>query len=165
MAISDYFKTLQTGSAPPPVAGGQTGAQQVQSTLNTFMDPNSDYIQNARRRGIEYAATRGLGNSSIAAGAAERSALEAAAPLAQQANAIDQNRENVQMENWLAQQGFNRELAMIPIAGTANILQMMTEYGAQDPELYTPEVVSGFSNFFTQNMGDVFSRYFGGGTG
>ncbi|MEM4546779.1 MAG: hypothetical protein QW328_08485, partial [Nitrososphaerota archaeon] len=45
---------------------------------------NNPYIQNARQRGVEYAARRGGVNTSIAAGASERAAIEAALPIASQ---------------------------------------------------------------------------------
>jgi hypothetical protein len=53
--------------------------------LNTMLDGNGKYIQNARQRGLETAARRGLMNSSIAAGSSERAAIEAASPFAMQA--------------------------------------------------------------------------------
>jgi hypothetical protein len=51
--------------------------------LNGLLSSNNPYVTNARQRGVEQAGARGMLNSSLAAGAAERSAIEAAAPIAQ----------------------------------------------------------------------------------
>lgn len=162
MAISDYFAKLQQGAGAPPV-NPMSGTQQVQEAMSAFTSPNSDYIRNARQRGIEYAATRGGINSSIAAGAAERSALEAATPLAQQALAIDQTKENVATEDWLTQQNFNRALQGQVFSNSMGMLNAVQQYALNDPALYTPDVVSGYSNFFQKNMDDILTQYFGGG--
>lgn len=149
-----------------PFTDALSGSQTVQQGLEAFLNPNSDYIRNARQRGIEYANTRGGINSSIAAGAAERSALEAAAPLAEQAIAIDQNRENALTAQWMANQNFARDLqgqlTMMPLNSSFNMLETLNQYALTDPELYTPAVMSGFTNFFNKNMNDMMSRYFGG---
>jgi len=173
MALSDYYRTLQenissTATPPPNQANLPSGTQMVQSSLQELLSPNSEYIQNARQRGLELAATRGGVNSSIAAGAAERSALEAAAPLAQQAVAIDTQRQQTQQsiinEEWLNQQNFNRtfqgSLAMLPVQSSFGMLQAVQQYALEDPELYTPDVVSGYSNFFNQNMQNILESYF-----
>lgn len=177
MALQDYFTTFLNKQAqaqtPPPVVaqpGQVDGNTQVQNSLEFFLNPNSEYIQNARQRGMEVAATRGGVNSSIAAGNAERAAMEAAMPLVQQAQAIETDREQLTAQaatqNWLNQQSFNREfqgqLAMLPVASSFNMLGAIQQFALQDPALYTPEVVSGYSNFFNQNMNDILSRYFGG---
>ena len=150
---------------------GQTGSQMVQGSLESIMNPNSRYIQQARQRGMEVAATRGGINSSIAAGAAERAALDAAAPMTQAALEIDVSREAsdraANMQNWLGTQGFNREfqgqLAMLPINQATNMLNMVQQFAIQDPALYTPDVVSGYSNFFNENMKNIMSQYFNTG--
>lgn len=162
MPLSNYVTTMQNS----PFAGGPSGAEQVQSNLQTLLDPNSTYIQNARQRGVEYAASRGGLNSSIAAGASERAAIEAAAPLAQQATQIDQSREALMGQDWLANQNFNREIqgaiSLLPVTSAFHMLDTIQQYALRDPELYTPDVVSGYSNFFTQNMTNIMNQYFGG---
>lgn len=60
-----------------------TGNELVQNQMQGLMNRGGAYMQNAARRGLETANRRGLLNSSIAAGSAERSALEAAMPIAQ----------------------------------------------------------------------------------
>lgn len=141
------------------------GTTQVMGSLEAFLAPGSSYIENARRRGIEQAAMRGGVNSSIAAGASERAAIEAAAPLAQQALGIEQAREQVNMENWMSTQNFNRGMQGFFQQGVFNnsmdMLKMIQNMALQDPELYSPEVTSGYSNFFNQNMKDILGRYFG----
>jgi hypothetical protein len=114
MALVNSTYSSQSGSKPigtlqsqnlfyqPPVpansqAGGLQGtdgrgytrnvgqSELANTHLNTMLDGNGAYIQNARRRGLESAARRGMMNSSIAAGNAERAAIEAASPFAMQA--------------------------------------------------------------------------------
>ena len=151
-----------TGASNPFPFANRNYEQELSQSLEHFMNPNSDYIQNARRRGMEVAATRGGINSSIAAGAAERSALDAAVPLAQSAMAARIGQEQVRLSDWAAQQGFNRELASIPFTNSMEMLKGFTGASLADPELYTPEVVSGYTNFFNRTMQDMMQRYFGG---
>jgi hypothetical protein len=128
------------------------------------MDPNSQYIQNARQRGVEYAASRGGLNSSIAAGASERAAIEAATPLVNAALDQQKFRDTLVGQNWLDTQGFNRDfqgqLTMLPIVNSFNMLKSVQDYALQDPALYTPDVVSGYSNFFSQNMNNIMKGFF-----
>ena len=77
-------------SAPAPVRReaastvGQSGQLPgVSGRLNTLLDSDSPYLARARTRGKQYANRRGLLNSSIAAGASEASAIDAALPIAQ----------------------------------------------------------------------------------
>lgn len=161
MALSDYLigqPNLQNRAPRIP-----SGTSQVTGALEQMLSPNSAYIQNARQRGLEQAATRGGINSSIAAGAAERAAIEAAAPLVQQATQLDQTGINAQYENWLAQQNFGRSLFGERFSSSLGMLERIQQYGLEDPELYTPEVLSGFNNFFQQNMQDILRRYFNNG--
>jgi hypothetical protein len=148
-----------------PFQNARDPNEMVQSSLEAMLNPNSQYIQNARQRGVEFAAQRGGINSSIAAGASERSALEAATPLAMKSLDIQENRDNAMTANWLAGMNFNRELqgqlAMAPLNSSLNMLESLNNFALQDPELYTPTVMSGFTNFFNKNMGDMMGRYFG----
>lgn len=169
MALSDFMTNNPYAARP---AQNQPSYQQnlrdpnemVQSSLEAMLDPSSSYIRNARQRGAEYAASRGGINSSIAAGASERSAIEAAAPMAQQALAIQAQREQVQAEDWMSEQNFNRsiqgQIAMLPIQNSFNMLSMVQEAALRDPALYTPAVTSGYSNFFQKNMKDIMDNYF-----
>lgn len=60
-----------------------TGNELVQNQMTGLMNRGGAYMRNAAQRGLETANRRGLLNSSIASGAAERSSLEAAMPIAQ----------------------------------------------------------------------------------
>lgn len=164
MALSNF---MAGPSTPPPFTNQPDPNTMVQSSMEAMLNPNSSYIQNARQRGAEYAATRGGINSSIAAGASERSAIEAAQPLVSQALDIQKTRDLQLGQNWLDTQGFNREfqgqMAMLPVTNSFNMLNQLQQMSMQDPALFTPEVVSGYSNFFNQNMKDIMGQYFGGG--
>lgn len=172
MAISDYVTQGMYSSATTPQqslynpATLQSPDSVVQGSLESMMNPQSSYIQNARQRGVEQAATRGGINSSIAAGASERAAIEAAAPLAQQAVNIQQNREATLADEWASQNNFNRAMigqySQSAFNSSLDMLNMIQQFSLNDPELYTPEVMSGYSNFFNQNMNDILGRYIRG---
>ena len=110
---------------------------------------------------MEVAATRGGVNSSIAAGASERAAIDAAAPLATQSLEIQGARENLNAQNWMNQQDFSRALTGQQFGNTSSMLNFLMQAGIDDPELFTPEVISGYSNFFENNMRDILGKYFG----
>ena len=59
-------------------------ATNAASQLNAITSSNSPYIQLAQQQGMLSAAQRGLQNSSLASGASEAAAVQAAAPLAEQ---------------------------------------------------------------------------------
>lgn len=166
MALEQLFNLNTVGAPVPVTQPAQSGAQTVMRSLDAFTGSSSPYIENARRRGLELAATRGGINSSIAAGAAERSALEAAQPLVQQAVQIDQNNQQLgqqaQYDNWLSQQNFGRALFGQQFTSSLGMLEGLQQAALQDPELYSPETVSGFSNFFNTQMSETLKRYFGG---
>jgi hypothetical protein len=151
---------------PSPYANAPDPNAMVQSSLEAMLNPNSSYIQNARQRGVEYAAERGGLNSSIAAGASERSALEAAQPLVNAALNIQNTRDVLAGQNWLDTQKFNREfqgqIAMMPVTNSYNMLNMVMQQSLSDPALYGPDVISGYSNFFKNNMNDIMKQYTGG---
>ena len=166
MAIETQFTqgALNPFAAPATKTYGQNLQNPndiVKGTLESFLDPNSSYIQNARQRGMEVAATRGGVNSSIAAGASERAAIDAAAPLATQSLEIQGARENLNAQNWMNQQDFSRTLTGQQFGNTSSMLSFLTQAGIDDPELFTPEVISGYSNFFENNMRDILGKYFG----
>lgn len=173
--LPNVSPALQETTTPAMPSWGWTGASPglpfanrdyntlVSDSLQSFLDPNSAYIQNARQRGMETAAQRGGINSSIAAGASERAALEAAVPLAQSAVSAQLGQEQAQLQNWLDTQGFNRTMSALPYQSSMDMLSRITEYSLADPQLYTPSVISGYSNFFNQNMRDILGQYFNGG--
>lgn len=56
----------------------------VEKQMQGLLSSDSPYLQAARTRGLQFANQRGLLNTSIAAGASEKSAIESALPIAQQ---------------------------------------------------------------------------------
>lgn len=73
----------------------------VSGQLTTLLDKNSPYIQQARNMAARQANSRGLINSSIAAGAGEEAAINAALPIAQQdaTTYLNQGQTNQAAEN------------------------------------------------------------------
>ena len=67
-----------------PTANYDPAKGTVAGQMNGLLKSDNPYIKNARSQGKEHAASRGLLNSSIAAGASEKSAINAALPIAQQ---------------------------------------------------------------------------------
>jgi len=68
-------------------------ADLVEKRITGLLDSENPYINNARNRGLQGAAKRGMLNSSISQGAAERSAIESALPIASaDANTMSQTR-------------------------------------------------------------------------
>jgi hypothetical protein len=72
----------------------------VTGRLNGMLASNSPYMQAARMAGIRQANSRGLTNSSIAAGNSEAAAIAAAAPLASQEAQQIAARNQAAMESW-----------------------------------------------------------------
>lgn len=149
--------------APPPQFGA---ANVVQDTMNQFTNPNSAYMRSATLHGLDQAASRGNLNGSIAAGASRRASVDAAMPLVQEATNLQKSRESYASQDWLASNQFDREfsgsLALLPIKNSYDMLNTLMSYGAENPSVYTPTVMSGLNNFFNQNMKDVMHSYFGG---
>lgn len=94
--IRPYDERIGNGALPPGMQGSANLAytrtpqadEMSGNQISALLASNNPYVANARRRGTEQAGSRGMLNGSIAAGAAERSAIDAAAPLAlQQAGA------------------------------------------------------------------------------
>lgn len=255
--IRDAFQTEQLPGAADTTMG----------ILDQILNREGSYIANARRRGLEQANARGLMNSSIAAGASQRAATEAAQPILSEAmgltrqreaqafqaeqNAIQsavglteqerdaalqqsrdrfaaamgmtENREQraftgqqnsldrtqsvnnamlgaelqrrqallgsrlgreeaildtqlrqvlqgdaAAQQDWLANNQFTREfnaaLSMMPIQSAASLSNMIAQYAMENPEVYTPEIISGMTNFFNRNMLSIMQMYFPEGT-
>lgn len=76
----------------------------------------------------------------------------------------DQQLNMAEVQNWLNNESFmrdfNAQLATMPINNTANLLNYISQQAISNPETFTPDVVSGMSEFFTSNSMDVLSRYF-----
>jgi hypothetical protein len=174
----------QDPQAQPPQTASFAPPAVVNQALDSFI--NGEYAQNARRRGSEFANTRGLGNSSIAAGASERAALEAVQPLVGQAMGLQNQREQnaftgdqaerdrqlrsklqsdaTFQQDWLSGRSFTREfnsaLAMAPINSAMDFQKQIQTYALENPEVYTQNTISGMTAFFTQNMQSILAKYF-----
>ena len=165
----------------------------VSTQLNNLTAGNSQYMQNARRRGVEYANSRGNLNSSIGAGSAMRASLEAGLPIAQADaaaygnagdrtyDAADRIRQmgiqsflgqsdaafSAEQQDWLNNNTFNREfngqLALMPIANAADMWSGLMDLATQNPEVFTPTVLAGYQDFFQRGFDEYMSRYLGGG--
>jgi hypothetical protein len=152
----------------------------VANQLDALLNSDSAYMRNARQRGVEYANSRGNINSSIGAGASQRAALEAALPIAtadaqvvrdaNQANfdslsQLRQMRTAAQLEDWLSDNNYNREyngrLAMMPIQSAMDMMAFIAQRAAEDPAVWTPDVMSGWMNFFSMWQDDIFANLLG----
>lgn len=97
----------------------------VNNQLNTIVDENGRYIQRARARAGAAANASGMANSSLAMGAGEAAAIDAAMPIASQdastntgVNAGNMNAEN----DWLMQRDALNNQMEISRAGNNNAL-------------------------------------------
>lgn len=108
----------------------QNANQMVQDSISSFENQGSAYMTNAMRRGLETAASRGLGNSSIAAGASQRAALESIQPFVQQAVQTQQQREGYQ-----AQQALNAQNAAVDLAAQREQADLQREMQQVQQEL------------------------------
>lgn len=199
------FVATPTGTG---VGNGTAPVDVVNQMMSTLLDSNSRYIQDARLRGQEFANERGLLNSSIAAGASEREAIQGAYPLLAQAMGLHGQREQqlfqgqqsqldrVQgvnnallgsqlqerqamldsnlrqrlnqdtalQQDWLNSRDFSRQfnarISMMPINNAMDFTRMLSQYALDEPEVYTPQVISGMTNFLTQNMFSILREYF-----
>lgn len=221
--------------------GIPASSEVVQSAVNDILNRSNPYIDRARARATDFAGQRGLLNSSIAAGAAEGAAIDAAMPLIQESLGITNRREaedfarrqagfgaasgllsqreqqnfqgqqaqldrvqgvnnallanqiserqaqladyysrgqmvldgqirqriqadSVAQQDWLADRNFTREfngaLSMMPIRNAYDMSSAIQKYALSEPEVYTPQVISGMTNFFQQNMLSILAQYF-----
>lgn len=67
-------------------------------------------------------------------------------------------------QDYLANQDFTRQfnaaLSMIPINTANQFMQSISQYAIENPEIYTPETISGMQNFFTQTMSSMLKQFF-----
>ena len=152
-------------------------------------------MQNAQMKGRRYSNSRGNLNSSIGAGDAQRAALDAAMPIAGADAAtysraadstyasgdkirtmglqsfLGQNdtQQSAQAQDWLNNNTYNREfngkLAMMPIANAADMWQGLMTMATGNPEIFTPEVLTGYQTFFQSGFDNYISKYLGGAGG
>lgn len=212
---SQFVANMQPGTE----GNAQAPVDVVQGITNALLSREGQYITNARRRGLETANQRGLLNSSMAAGAAQRAAVEAAQPLIGQAMGLTENREQrnfqgqqqaldrtqsvnnallgnqlqerqmglqnyyskdqavldaqlreqlqsrtVEQQDWLNDRTFSRQfnasLSMMPIQNIYDMNRAIMNYAAENPEVYTPDIISGMTNFFQMNLLGTLQQYF-----
>lgn len=93
----------------------------VSEQLNKLLNKNSTYLQAAQTRAMQTANSRGLANSSMAAGAGVLAATEAALPVAQQdaSSYFTADRDNAARKNEFSMEGnrFGRENAQLQYKG------------------------------------------------
>lgn len=70
------------GSGPGPVTREVNSNELTSTHLNSLLQGNSEYLQQARNKAMLTANSRGLVNSTLAAGAGESAAIDAALPIA-----------------------------------------------------------------------------------
>ena len=75
---------LESNVSMPTGASYMDDTTSVASQLDTLLNSESPYIKQARMQGEEQAQSRGMLNTSMSAGAAQREAIKAAMPIAQQ---------------------------------------------------------------------------------
>lgn len=80
--------------------GGSTPSMYASENLNRMLDGDSLYMQQAKQQGLNTAASRGLLNSSISAGAAQQSAINAAAPIAQSDAQSQLTKTKIDYDKW-----------------------------------------------------------------
>lgn len=149
----------------------------VTDNLNNLLSSNSAYIRNARQRGREQAASRGMLNSSMSAGAAQRAAIEGAMPIMSQIMGLTSQRESQAFQQQFAQtqatlqdwandrqftREFNGQLSLIPIASSADMWASLMNLATQDPTVFTPTVIAGYQDFFQNGFNEYIGRYFQG---
>lgn len=172
-----------TAQAPQQIYQPNMGAGNVvQDYLSQLLSSDSPYIQNARRSGIETAASRGLLNSSIAAGNAQRSAIEAAQPILNEITNLHNQREQLaftgeqnqldrdqqitmaRINDWAANNQFQREyngqLSLIPITSVTALNNSLMQAAIDNPEIFPPEIVSGLGEFFGTNLLSMLQQWF-----
>lgn len=67
-------------------------------------------------------------------------------------------------QDWLNDRNYTREfngaLSMLPIQNVYQMSQMIQQYALENPEVYTPQVIAGMTNFFQQNLYSILAQYF-----
>lgn len=88
--IRSRYNTAKASTTDAQAAGYSASTSSVgknatvEHRLNGLLDSNSDYIKRAKTKGTQYANSRGLLNTSMAAGASHGAAIDAATPIAAQ---------------------------------------------------------------------------------
>ena len=111
----------------------------VAGQLGSLLAKDSPWITRARTKAAQTSAARGLGNSSIAAGAGEAAAIDAALPIAQQdaTSYLTAQRDNTSALNAFAtdQNAFQREGALQQYQGVLSMKQAADEQALQREQM------------------------------
>lgn len=137
----------------------------VTGVQNKLLGQDSTYMNLAKQQGLETAAKRGLLNSSIAAGASQRSAIEASNPIVNNVLSTYGQERGAQLSDWMSSEALKRDfsttLAALPIKTSFDMLTGLAQAATNAPDVFTPEYVNSMSNFFTANMQNVMANFFG----
>lgn len=132
---------------PPPVTQVQPPAQSgsvVQGFLNDLLSQDSAYMRNAQQQGLNQAASRGLRNSSIAAGAAQASNIQNAQPVLNNIMSLNNQREQQSFQGEQAQ--FDRNLTTARdnanMANQTNLQNAQLAYQTQQAALNRTQSVN-----------------------
>lgn len=109
--------------APAPVAARAiTDPETVAGQMNALLSKDSTYMQSAKANAMATANSRGLINSSIAAGAGEKAAIDSALPIAQQDSTINANAGQ-------SAQNTNQDLGLTGYKSLLDSAQQATNFG------------------------------------
>ncbi|MDI6789396.1 MAG: hypothetical protein QME44_01715 [Thermodesulfobacteriota bacterium] len=122
-AAPDTYKAAEPYTPAP--------AETVEGRMGGLLKKGGAYLDAARTRGLQFASRRGLVNSSIAAEATEKAAIEAALPIAQQDAGYMQNRGLAEQEgviqSVLSSQGSRQQAGLYGVQG-----QISSQLSAQE---------------------------------
>jgi hypothetical protein len=147
---------------PPDIDNAYNMGTGVQ---NKLLAADSPYMQAAKQAGLEYAAKRGLLNSSIAGGASQKAAIEASNPIVNNVLSVYGQERGAQLSDWMSSEALKRDfsttLAALPIKTSFDMLTGLAQAATNAPDVFTPEYINSMSNFFTANMQNVMANFFG----
>lgn len=168
-ATVPYEPKMYTLQNRDPTQGfeGEQDAQGYADTLagmvDSFSDPNNILNKRAAQAGLATANSRGLLNSSMAAGAAQGQVLDRATDLGKTAYGSWMQGQGAKYQNWMAGEAYNRDyvgaMAALPIKSYYDSMRGLMDAAIADPSLMTPDAMSGFANFFQGMSNDMFSNY------
>lgn len=150
MALDSYSPQKMALATPSEATNMSTAAQNMNFALNEALNMDNAIMKNAKQTGLELASKRGLLNSSIAVGSAQRASLEAAGNVAQGIF----NRGNAQTD-------FYNAAKLLPLQSALNFSDNFSQLASENPEVYTPGYINGMTNFFMSNMQNVLKNFFG----
>lgn len=136
----DYNPQTPTQLRPPTESGGV-----VQGYLNDLLSQDSAYMRNAKQTGENMAAARGLRNSSIAAGNAQKSSIDASMPILGQIMNLNNQREQNAFS--AEQSQFDRNLTVAGQNATmANQTQLQNSMQAYQSQQAAIDRTQGVNN-------------------